>query len=101
MLNGAKPWAATFVELLPDLKRFYLRRLSRLSREAVDDLVQETFSRALATPTDLGDLDLRTYVFGIAGKIFLDLMRRQYRSGAFVEGLIHETSVARPYVEKR
>ena len=99
MLNGTRNWAATFVEVLPDLKRFYLRRLAGLSREAVDDLVQETFSRALATRTYIDELDLRTYVFGIAGNIFLDLMRRQYRSGAFVEGLIHETSAAMPYVE--
>jgi RNA polymerase sigma-70 factor (ECF subfamily) len=71
---------ATLVGLIPAL-RSYGRALGR-SRDAADDLVQETFLAALASPQRPGSLpECRAWLFTILRNAFLSRLRAEGRAG--------------------
>jgi RNA polymerase sigma-70 factor (ECF subfamily) len=72
-----------FAGLRPSLERYVTRLAGRV---ASDDLVQETFARALAAIGDLReDASLANWLYRIAGNIACDELRHRKREGRDME----------------
>ena len=76
-LAGTLDWRAAYEQHAPDLVRF-LRRFVR-SDEAAQDLVQDTFLRALRAGRTPPQAELRPWLFRIASNLALDELRRGRR----------------------
>lgn len=76
-LAGTLDWRAAYEQHAPDLVRF-LRRFLR-SDEAAQDLVQDTFVRALRAGRTPPQAELRPWLFRIASNLALDELRRGNR----------------------
>lgn len=76
----------------------YLRRLAD-SNEVADDLVQDTWVRVLRGISGLRDgTRLRPWLFGIARRVAMDRLRRQYTQRTDDEAIIEEFAAPEPDV---
>jgi RNA polymerase sigma-70 factor (ECF subfamily) len=70
-------WSCAYAQLGPALLA-YLRRLSRDS-DAAEELVQETFARAMAASLVPPESELRPWLYRIASNLAIDRLRRARR----------------------
>lgn len=74
---GPIDWSCVYVRLGPALLA-YLRRLSR-DNDTAEELVQETFARAIAAPRIPPEDELRPWLYRIASNLAIDRLRRGRR----------------------
>lgn len=89
---GEVAFRETLVSLIPALRN-YGRALGR-SRDAADDLVQETFLAALASPQRPGSVpECRAWLFTILRNAFLSRLRADGRAGRHATQTVQEATI--------
>jgi len=68
-------WLTTFEEHAPSILTFLRSRVGR--RDVAEDLLQETFVRAMRKQPDLPDGKMKTYLFTTAYHLVIDQRRRK------------------------